>query len=129
MYMNTKKLFSILAKVAETSDNAGNAKLAAAVVRRGSVVSFGVNTLKTHPIQSKFGSTLYCMHAEVAAIKNALKKISVDDLNECDMYISRIKKDLSIGLSKPCKNCQGIIFGFGIKNVFYTDDENKISKM
>ena len=127
---NQDKIVSLLKRVAETSDNIGNAKLAAGIYYRKNLVALGVNSAKTHPMQAKYSVIPGAyVHAEMAAIINALKKISVEELKKSTLYVTRIKKDYSVGLSKPCAACQAAIFSFGIKTVFYTENDQTISQL
>lgn len=127
----------MLAKVAESNDEYPRAKLAAAVVYKNKIVSIGINRNKTDPLQAKFGKNdeaIY-LHAEIHAIKNALRELSVDDLAKCDLYVCRVKrpsektkKKFVWGMSKPCSGCARAIAEFGIRNVIYTTDcgEHKV---
>ena len=109
-------------------------RMAACVVFKHKVVAFGVNKLKSHPFQLRFGknSDSIYLHAETDAIKNALRFVDVDDLKKSTLYICRIKKISKKdcwGLSKPCSGCQKAISTFGIKNVIYSNDEGGYSKL
>lgn len=119
-----------LAKIAEANDDS-NIRFAAAVVCRNKIVSIGYNRNKSHPFQAKYAKNpeaIY-LHAEVHAIKNALREISVEDLKNAELYISRVKKSKAgdnhfiWGLSKPCVGCARAIAEFGIKRTIYTCDE------
>jgi len=69
------------------------------------------------------------LHAEIDAIKNALRLIDQDQLSKCDLYIVRVKRKSSkdrafvYGLAKPCPGCKRAIANFNLRNVFYTEDE------
>lgn len=125
-----------LAKIAEDVSPVGSARLAASVVLKNTEVSYGVCLYKTDPFQAKYGSNKECIfiHAEIAAIKNALKRVSVEDLKKTTLYIARVKKpvanceDFVWGYAKPCKGCSSAISAFGISKVVFTcdgDDEFK----
>lgn len=127
------KYFNILSKIALdiSTPVAGNARLAACIVYRGDIVSFGINEMKSHPFQARYSKnkdSVY-LHAETSAIKNALKYISTIELEKASLYICRIKftdpskKALTFGLSKPCSGCFRCINTFNIKKVFYTLDD------
>lgn len=126
-----KDILHTLAKVAEANDTS-NIKFAAAIVRGNKIISVGFNHNKSHPLQAKFCKNEHAifLHAEVAAIKNALREIHVEELSKCDLYISRVKKPESFskkfiwGLARPCCGCQRAIEEFGIRGVVYTTDEN-----
>lgn len=123
--MNKKKIFGILNKIAEDLSPVSSAKIAAALVYKGNIVSLGTNQYKTHPMQKKFSSNpqaLY-LHAEIHAIVNALKKYEISDLMKMTIYVSRIKKENNCyvnGLAKPCDGCASAIKAFGINKVYYS---------
>ncbi len=118
-----------LAKVAAANPGQRE-KLAAAVVCRNKIISIGINSMKSHPMAAKYGKNEHAvyLHAEVAAIKNALREIDVDDFSKCDIYITRVKKEAPFtkkfvwGLAKPCVGCERAIAEFGFKRVIYTCD-------
>jgi tRNA(Arg) A34 adenosine deaminase TadA len=97
-------------------------------VYRNKIISYGFNSIKTHPLQKQFGSTKQSihLHAEIDAIKNALKKISINQLQKSDLYIARskcISGKVVKAIAKPCIGCQRAITNFNINNVFYTQEE------
>jgi len=111
-------------------------RVVASVVFKNDVVSYGVNSLKTHPFQAKFSKhpeAIY-LHAEIAAIKNSLKKLSLNDLEKSTLYVCRVKYDengpkMFFGLSKPCSGCVRCISTFNIKSVIYTLDGIGFAKL
>lgn len=125
-----------LAKVA-AANPAQREKLAAAIVCRNKIISVGMNSMKSHPMAAKYGKNEHAvyLHAEVAAIKNALREIAVDDFTKCDIYITRVKKEKPFtnkyvwGLAKPCAGCERAIAEFGLKRVIYTCDDGDIGVM
>ena len=123
-----KKILDELLLLAHDTPKLFRVRIVAAVVRRNKIISYGFHQNKTHTFQSKYSKrpeSIY-IHAEIDAIKNALRKISVNDLSKCDLYVARSKYEegkkevLLPGLAKPCKGCQRAIDTFGCKNVFYT---------
>ena len=120
-----------LAKIAAANPNPQE-KFAAAIVYRNRIISVGMNSMKSHPLQAKYRKNPHAvfLHAEIAAIKNALREVEVDDLAKCDIYIARVKrpnqftKKYVFGLSKPCCGCQRAIAEFGLKRTIYTTDEH-----
>jgi tRNA(Arg) A34 adenosine deaminase TadA len=117
-----QNFISILKKISQDIECVGNQTLAACVVKRNKIISFGHNKKKTHPLQNKFNKhpqAIY-LHAEIDAIKNALKRLSVEDLAGSTLYIVRTKKDGSEGLAKPCSGCMQAIESFNIGKVIYT---------
>jgi len=109
---------------------ASNAKLAAAVVIKGKVISTGRNQLKTHPFAAQYAknSDAIFLHAEASAIVNSLNHVDKADLSRATLYIYRVKhpngranKWVS-GLAKPCTGCMRAIVEFDFKRVVYTTD-------
>ena len=116
-------------KLAQSVEPVRGARIAAAVVRRGKVISYGYNHKKTHPFQTRFCKNPHAIffHAEVHAIKNALKSVDVEDLSKCELYIVRAKRNSTnrkwiTGMSKPCSGCQKCIDLFDLKNVYYSEE-------
>ena len=121
------EIFNETFKLAQSVEPVRGARIAAAVVRRGKVISYGYNHKKTHPFQTRFCKNQHAIffHAEVHAIKNALKSVDVEDLYKCELYIVRAKRDKAnrkwiTGMSKPCSGCQKCIDLFDLKSVYYS---------
>ncbi len=114
----------------EFVDRRSRVKLLSAIYYKNSIISVAQNELKSHPLQSKHSSKdcLETLHAEVNAIRKALKIIQVDTLRHVNLYVARIRDgDGPIrfdqpewGLCKPCTTCQNVLDAFDIGNVFYT---------
>ena len=125
-----KKILDTIYQLAVDTPYVYRAKICAAIVRRRKIISFGFNQSKTHTLQARYSKHyLAChVHAEIDAIKNALRKISLEDLSYCDIYIARAKRTGACspfvkGLAKPCIGCQRAIRAFGIHGVFYTEED------
>lgn len=110
-----------LSKIAYANQGFGHAKLAAAIMRRHKLISIGINSGKTHPLQKKFSKNNRCihLHAEIDAIRNALRM--GHNIEGTTMLIARTKKNGQIGLAKPCQACQRAIIHFGIRDVIWTE--------
>jgi deoxycytidylate deaminase len=126
------RYLNILSKIAADviTPAVNNARLAACVVHKNNIVAFGVNEMKSHPFQAKYGKnkdSVY-LHAETSAIKNALKYISLEQLKSSTLYICRVKfsdsskTKMIFGISKPCSGCFRCINSFDIGKVIYTLD-------
>ena len=91
-------------------------KIGAAIVRRGKILVVGHNSSKTHP---KFGSKKEYMtlHAEGAVLYNA-KKLGIDTKGAIMVVYRRNWLN-----SKPCESCQKLIKKAGVKQVYYTNNE------
>jgi deoxycytidylate deaminase len=122
------KYIDLLSKIAISVEPVRQARIAACLVYRNEIISFGINQMKTHPFQAQFGKNKdsIFLHAETDCIKNALREIDVDELARCTLYICRMKyqshekKKFVYGLAKPCTGCERAIATFNIKSVYYT---------
>lgn len=90
-------------------------KLGAVVVKGSRILSRGFNTMKTSPRSTHPWKSL---HAEATALLGARCNIE-----GADIYVARTTHDGVIANSKPCPYCMKLIKSYGIKNVFYTDNE------
>ena len=107
-------------------------RLGAVLIYKGKVMSVGWNSNKTSPLQKSLnrlrdipvdcGEAHHTLHAEVACLTKA-KDLDID-WGRASLFICRIKKDGSRGLSRPCQGCQALIRSLGIKNVYYTTNDN-----
>jgi len=129
--MACEKYFKILQKVAEAVEPVSRQRLSACLVYKNEIIGMGFNKRKTHPFQRKFSKheeAIY-LHAEIDAIKNALKNVDAETISKSTLYIMRVKyEDMSAkrfvrGLSKPCEGCSRAIAQFGINKVYYTTEE------
>ena len=108
------------------------ARLGAVLIYKGKVISVGWNSTKTSPLQRQLNryrgynintSTAHdTLHAEVACLAKA-RDLDID-WGRASLFICRIKKDGSRGLSRPCVGCQTLIKSMGIKNIYYTTSDN-----
>jgi deoxycytidylate deaminase len=126
------KVIRVLTEIAIATPKIAGAKIAAGLVYKNRLISVGVNSLKTSPFQVKYSANkdAIFLHAETAAIKNALRHLDLDQLAKASLYICRVKridntsKKMIYGMTKPCVGCQRAIADFDIKNVWYTADES-----
>lgn len=90
-----------------------------AVLHNGSrVLAVGFNKVdKTHPM-AQVGDFNIKRHAEM----DALIRARHHDLHGCDITIARIKKDGSLGLSRPCKHCFKELKTRGVRKIHYSNE-------
>jgi tRNA(Arg) A34 adenosine deaminase TadA len=106
------------------------ASVVASIYISNRLVSYGFNSRKTHPLQYKYSknSQAICIHAEIDAIRNALRVVDHSVLSSATMYIARAKSPAPrkpkslMGMAKPCSGCARAIAAFGIRNVYFTED-------
>ena len=124
-----RKYIKILMKIAEGLPLSACARVAACIVIKNELIAIGVNESKTHPLAKRFSKNAHAiyLHAEIAAIKNALRLIHVDDLKSATLYVARAKRASRDGpwvegIAAPCEGCARAIMSFGIRKVVYTPD-------
>lgn len=121
--------FDLLTKIASTLEPVGNSRIAAGIFYKNNLISLGTCKYKSHPFQKRFGkhSEAIYLHAEIEAIKLAIKELDTTDLQKYQLYIARTKiinNKFVWGLAKPCIGCQRAIATFNIKDVYYTTNTN-----
>lgn len=132
MILDDEKVFEILLPMAEDILNT-RYRHVACVVLRNKIISYGISQKKSHPFAAKYGGrngkSIY-WHAETMAIHNAIDKIGEEALQNCTLYVMRLKyadtfkHHYHMGESKPCAGCQRCIEEHGINRVVYSIGEN-----
>ena len=89
----------------------------AVLIYRGKIVGKGFNTYINSNYNCKQKISL---HAEVSAINDALKKMHVSELKNCELIIIRINNSGMFVNSKPCCNCYAFINRLCIRKVYYS---------
>lgn len=122
MTKHQKRLQDLVAIAQDVSDFDKN-RHAASIYIGNRLISIGVNQLKSHPLQAKFGANpdKIFLHAEIDAIRNALRRVKISELQSAVLYVARVRQGV-IRLSMPCVGCQGAIMHFGIRDVYWTND-------
>lgn len=126
------KYFNYARSVAELSDYHKN-HIGCIAVLGNKILSVGFSSKKDHPLQKhynqyrKFENTNHIVHKLHAEI-HCLSTIRNMDINwsKVDLYIYRIRKDIGMGLSRPCPACMAMIRDLGITNIFYTGNGSYI---
>lgn len=115
------RFFKLAQKVSKLSTHTSH-KMAAVIVYKGKVQSFGINKLSTHP---KAQTPFKTIHAEFHAILNARR----EDFSGHEIYIYRETKGQGkIATAKPCKYCYNLIKSLSFKEIHYSDYKGFISE-
>lgn len=85
------------------------------IVRGARIVALGMNEIKTHPVQLRYGSHVVSIHAEYSAILHARC-----DLTGSTLYVARYHNLIS----KPCAACALLMFEAGIRDMVYHDGKD-----
>lgn len=112
---------------AASSEKVAAARVSAVLVIKNRIIAFGTNRRKSHPFQAEYGKNKdsIFLHAETDCIKNALKRVDMEELRHATMYVARVKKRDNQdvwGMAKSCCGCTRAIVEYGIKRVVYTTD-------
>lgn len=96
----------------------------AAIIYKREVIALATNDVtKTHPLQSRYaripGETIY-LHAEIAALAKALRRVDIKTLNNSTLYVARLCANGMWGNAKPCVGCARAIDAFGFRKVIHT---------
>lgn len=93
---------------------------AVAVSAKGKIIATGFNDYKkTHPLQKYFSvkaglpEKRYCTHAELQALLRCGTK------QPKTLYVSRLLKDGSQGMARPCPACIEALRAFGVNTIVY----------
>ena len=86
--------------------------------KQGSLISFGFNSTKTHPLQAEYASRLkqpskIYLHAEIAALVKAKQQ-------GYNMYVVRIGAKGELKDSEPCPICKLAMRIAGISNIVHS---------
>jgi tRNA(Arg) A34 adenosine deaminase TadA len=110
-------------QIAKANPVVGLPKMAAVIARRKKIISVGLNTHKTDPLQLRYSRhpLSVCKHAEISAIKNAIKADRNVDLRGTTIFIARVMKDGTTAIAKPCEGCQKALTAYGINRAYWTN--------
>lgn len=131
-----KKMFKLAKATAETSDFK-NFHLGCVITYKKRILSVGVNSYKTHPMQKEFNRKnrkftksnkpiLDSVHSEIDALTKISYPIEQNiDWKNVKIYIYRISKGRKNGhgLARPCAACMAAIKDKGIRHIYYTTNE------
>ena len=93
--------------------------LSGRVLGRGFNKYFSINNLSRKFFSNYLGHEVYnSIHAEIMALKNSYKS----KIRGATLYVCRIKKNGSLGLSKPCARCMNAIRELGISKIVYSTE-------
>lgn len=132
----TNKLLNSLCRMYDyiyTDKPYKNTKTVSFLIYKGKVVSFGINSDKTSPLQNKYRLTTDLKYIENFVDKehsevNCLGKVHPRfRFDKCEIVIISKKKDGDFRLARPCDVCMAAIKDFGIKKIYYTNRNQTFS--
>jgi len=113
--MNLDKLIKLAKKLALKSTHPRH-KMSCIVFKRNTLLSFGINAIKTHP---KSKDPHHMIHAEL----NAILDIDERDLDGASVLVYRERRCGGCGMAKPCQSCEAMLKAVGVKEVYYTTEK------
>lgn len=118
------KIMDELFQLAKNRPKISGARIVSAIVLKNKIIAYGFNQKKSHPFQKKYSKNKDCiyLHAEVDAIKNALREVPSEVLSKCTIYVARAKKasrngPYVLGTSTPCSGCMKCIMSYKIGGI------------
>lgn len=102
-------------KLLRKKSNHHSQKMAAIIIKRGRIIGWGSNSLKTHPASlSEWKSS----HAEFRAV-NSVKNKKL--LEGSTIIVYREDALGNMVCAEPCKSCQRLLTQFRITKIIFTD--------
>lgn len=93
------------------------------------VLGVGYNKVNRHQSKVKTDSWNGSLHAEIAAVLDALRNHPVERLRGSTVTVVRIGKFGELRLAMPCKNCYNSLRNLGIKEVRFSNDSGGFTSM
>lgn len=104
----------------------GDYRMAALVVKGGSVINVGYNRMSPGALKAKeYAYINHNMHRGIHAELAAILNLSPDILKDSIIYVSGITKGGRLVKSKPCEACQRMLRRYGVKTVVYHEQDGK----
>jgi deoxycytidylate deaminase len=98
-------------------------KLAAGLFyNRKGFIGTGYNSTRSY-VQKKIQATLHAEDAAIHNVKTRYKRIKTKNLK---LMVVRVDAKKQLVVSKPCLNCTHMIYDYGIRKVYYINDQNKL---
>lgn len=132
----TNKLLNTLCRMYEyiyTDKPYKHTKTVSFLVYKGKVISFGINSDKTSPLQKHYRVMTDLRYIENFIDKehseiNCLRKIDTDiNWAKVEIVVISKKRDGEFRLARPCDVCMAAIRDFGIHKVYYTNRNGTFS--
>lgn len=130
LYSRDVHYFNMAKELAETSTFSKRFRIGCIAVLGNTVVSSGINSDKSEPLQKEFDylrfsdtyeyEYLHKSHAETACLKWLIK----NDIkpNRIRLYVYRSLRNGQSALARPCISCRALIKEYGIRRIYYSGD-------
>lgn len=122
-----KRVKKYIAKALEVSleSDYKRVQIGTIIVDGKRVVATGSNTQRSHPVQAHYNSVggrtspSHYLHSEL----HALLRSGARSLRSAEMFIGRFERNGNLGNCRPCPACEAAIKAYGVKRIYYTDND------
>lgn len=104
-------------------------RLGACITLGRKVLGVGYNKVNRYQSRVKTTSWDGSLHAEIAAVLDALRNHPVERLRGTTVTVVRIGKSGELRLAMPCKSCYNSLRNLGIKEVRFSNDVGSFTSM
>lgn len=98
----------------------------AIILFQNAPVVVGVNKDRTHPALKIHP---YGKHNSLHAELDACIKLGKDDCSDYTMVVVKMRRDGTIGSSKPCEGCQSVLNQLNFKKVIYSNSFGEFEEL
>ena len=120
IYLYVRNIVNVLKQaINEASKSSFNHRVGAVLMKNNHALASGFNQLR-HQGTIKTSHWKGSLHAEVACLIDALRKVPKSKIRGTTLVVVRLKRDGTLGLAFPCKDCYDLIESFGIKRVIFS---------
>ena len=99
-----------------------NQRLGAIIIKSGSLLATGINSMKNVPDDLYHGGT--SVHAEMAALKHLRgSDNSYPSAKGATLFVARILKNGETANARPCDKCYAELITAGITAIIYTSEQ------
>lgn len=97
------------------------------LIKSGKIVHIGWNKKRTHPfnLQHPYHEGFVGLHSEL----DVCLKSGKDDLSGYEIVVIRVNRNDKLTMSKPCNGCASVLKQFGIKDIWYSNNDGKVVKV
>ena len=98
-------------------------KVGAVLVRGHSIIGKGKNDMeKGHPLMSFYATDEYKKYIGLHAEFDAVRNLRPYDIRKGKLYVYRHRRNGTQGLASPCPVCVGVLIEKGVREVFFSKD-------
>lgn len=105
-------------------------KVGSVITQRNTIISCACNSARTHPFAARHNARSNCLHAEMGAILDALRRTNFNP-NKSIIFVARVgrARDPLPLCSYPCYACYTAIERAGIGTIVCGDESGKIVRI